>query len=88
MQNVTVIRPIKEVKDLQVTGLSNLGKSPPPKDARPLKVVKLQEVQKDQRDRDKERVQQLRLAAQQRQKVEVNLHANGGVVQKAKDDHP
>jgi hypothetical protein len=88
VQNVTVIKPVKEVKELQVTALANLGKGPPPKEAKPLKVVKLQEVQKEQRDREKERAQQLRQAAQQRQKVEVNLHANGGVAQKAKDDQP
>jgi len=87
-QNVTVLRPLKEVRNLEATGLAQLGRGSPPKTAPPPKAIKVQEVAREQREQERARAERLREVAQQRQKVEQKLHVDGAVPQRPPQPPP
>jgi hypothetical protein len=84
VQNVSVLAPLKEVHNVQVTNLASLApkvKAPPPH------VVKLQPVNREQIAQVKEHIQQVQHMAQTRREVESKLVA-GGTVHTKPAEHP
>jgi hypothetical protein len=71
-QGVTVLRQLSATHNLEVTALASLGKAPP-SDANATRVVKLEAVSKDQRERQLVMLDQLRQIGDQRASGEKRL---------------
>jgi hypothetical protein len=78
-QALTALRPLKEVHNLHATGLATLGKTPPSKPAEAARTIKLEEVAREQRERQQVVAEHQRQLAQERRKAEEKLHLDGGV---------
>ena len=90
VQNVSVVAPISRVNNTRVTALANLAPSPGKggRSAVPERVVRLQEVSKEQVARDRQGAAESRQVAQNRRQAEAKLVAGGGVTAKPADGRP
>jgi hypothetical protein len=82
VQNVTVVTPLKQIHNTQVTGLASLGGVKPHESA---PILKLQSVPPASRTQLQQSVVQVRQASQERRQTEARLLSEGAVPVKPTD---